>query len=182
MSSPPAAGLVLAAADRIDRVVALVCRFVILATMIILLAVLGANVVARYALATGAFSWSLEIPELLFPWMIAAGVALATQQGAHIAVDILPAALGRGGKLVLLVAINLLVAATYIVLAVVMTQLAGVAAIEQTPIFGLSRRYGFDALTFGAVLTSLSCLIIAARVLLVGPEAAPQPNPEESVT
>jgi TRAP-type C4-dicarboxylate transport system permease small subunit len=169
-------------ADGIDRVVGTVCRAVVLVTVIVLLAVLGANVAVRYALGHGGLTWISEIPEQLFPWMIAAGIVLGVQHGAHIAVDLLPEALGRTGRRLLIIAINLLVAVAYLILLKVLLQVADIAAAEHSPILNLPRSLGYYALSFGALLVAVSSLTIVLRVAVFGPEAAPQPNPEESVT
>jgi TRAP-type C4-dicarboxylate transport system permease small subunit len=173
---------VLRVADGTDRVVGLVCRAIVLVTTVVLIAVLGANVVVRYALGHGGLTWISEVPEQLFPWLIAAGIVLAVQHGGHIAVDLVLGALGRNGRRLLVVAINLLVAAAYLVLVNVLLDVAAIAAAERSPILGLPRSLGYYALTFGALLTAVSSLTIAVRVALLGPEAAPEPNPEESVT
>lgn len=170
------------AADGIDRMVGTVCRAVVLVTVIVLLAVLGANVVVRYALGHGGITWISEVPEQLFPWMIAAGIVLGVQHGAHIAVDLLPESLGPAGRRVLIIIINLLVAAAYLILLRVLLQVADIAAAEQSPILHLPRSLGYYALSFGALLVSVSSLTIVLRVALLGPDAAPRPNPEESVT
>jgi TRAP-type transport system small permease protein len=173
---------VVAVADGVDRVIGVVCRAIILVTVIVLLAVLGANVVARYLLAQGGLFWVSEVPEQLFPWMIAAGIVLAVQHGAHIAVDIIMGFFGHPGRRLLIVGINLLVAAAYVVLLVVNLQTAEIAAAERSAILGLPRSLGYYALSFGALLTAVCSLTIALRVAVIGPEAAPEPNPEESVT
>lgn len=173
---------VIAAANGIDRVVAMLCRAVVIVTVIVLLAVLGGNVVARYVFAHGGLAWVSEIPEQLFPWLIAAGIVLAVQHGAHIAVDLLLHALGRGGRRFLIVAIAVIVAATYIVLLRVSLEVAEIAAFERSAILQLPRSLGYYAMASAAALTALCSLTIALRVALLGPEAAPQPNPEESVT
>jgi TRAP-type C4-dicarboxylate transport system permease small subunit len=177
----PSASRLVAVADGIDRVVGVVCRAVVLVTVIVLLAVLGANVVVRYVLGHGGITWISEVPEQLFPWMIAAGIVLAVQHGAHIAVDLILGSLGRNGRRLLIVAINLLVAAAYLVLLRTNLQVAAIAAMEQSPILHLPRSLGYYALSFGALLTAVCSLTVALRVAVLGPEAAPQPNPEESV-
>lgn len=184
-SPPPAprgGGPLVAAADWIDRVIGLVCRVVILVTVVILLAVLGANVIARYIFAHGGVEWVSEVPEQLFPWLIAAGIVLAVQHGAHIAVDILLQSLGRGGRRFLIVAIGVIVAAAYLVLLQVSLQVAEIAAMERSAILQLPRSLGYYAMAAASVLVALCSLTIALRVALLGPEAAPEPNPEESVT
>jgi TRAP-type C4-dicarboxylate transport system permease small subunit len=139
-------------------------------------------VVVRYVLAHGGVAWVSEIPEQLFPWLIAAGIVLAVQHGAHIAVDLLLQALGRNGRRFLIVAISLLLAAVYLVLLWVSLQVAEIAAFERSAILQLPRNIGYYAIASAALLTALCSLTIAIRVALLGPEAAPQPNPEESVT
>mgnify|MGYP001496451051 CR=1 FL=1 len=178
----PPASRVVALADGIDRVVGFVCRAIVLVTVIVLLGVLGANVAVRYAAGHGGITWISEVPEQLFPWMIAAGIVLAVQHGAHIAVDILKESLRREGQRWLIVAINVLVALAYLLFLSVLLQVAEITAIEKSPILQLPRSLGYYALSFGALLTALCSLTIALRVWVGGPEAAPQPNPEESVT
>jgi TRAP-type transport system small permease protein len=178
----PAARRVVALADGVDRVIGVVCQAIILVTTIVLLLVLGANVVARYALGGGGLHWVSEVPEQLFPWLIAAGIVLAVQHGAHIAVDLILGALGRPGRRLLIVGVNLLVAAAYLVLLTVALQTAEIAAAERSAILGLPRSLGYYALSFAALLTAVCSLTVALRVAILGPEAAPQPNPEESVT
>jgi TRAP-type C4-dicarboxylate transport system permease small subunit len=180
--SHPSASRLVAVADGVDRVVGAICRAVVLVTVIVLLAVLGANVVVRYVVGHGGITWISEVPEQLFPWMIAAGIVLAVQHGAHVAVDILKDSLGRSGQRLLIVAVNVLVALAYLVMLVVLLQVAGIAAMERSAILGLPRSLGYYALSFGALLTAVCSLTVAIRVALLGPEAAPQPNPEESVT
>lgn len=181
MPADPASRVV-AVTNGIDRVVAMLCKAIVLVTVIILLAVLGINVVVRYLLAHGGVAWVIEIPEQLFPWLIAAGIVLAVQHGAHIAVDILLQSLGRNGRRFLIVAISLLITVAYLILLRVSLQVAEIAAFERSPILQLPRNIGYYAIALAALLTALCSLTIAIRVALLGPEAAPQPNPEESVT
>lgn len=181
MPADPASRVV-AVTNGIDRLVAMLCKAVVLVTVIILLAVLGTNVVVRYLLAHGGVAWVIEIPEQLFPWLIAAGIVLAVQHGAHIAVDILLQSLGRNGRRFLIVAISLLITVAYLILLRVSLQVAEIAAFERSPILQLPRNIGYYAIALAALLTALCSLTIAIRVALLGPEAAPQPNPEESVT
>lgn len=174
-------GVLVAAANGVDRVIGVVCRAVVLVTVIVLLGVLGANLVARYLLAQGGFIWISEIPEQLFPWLIGAGIVLAVQRGAHIAVDILLLMLGDQQKRLLIVFINVLVAAAYLVLAKVSLQVADIAAVEKSPILQLPRSLGYYAIMAASVLTAVTSLTIAIRVALLGADAAPRGSEEESV-
>jgi TRAP-type C4-dicarboxylate transport system permease small subunit len=172
----------LAAADAVDRAVALLCQGVLLLTGTALMVVLTANVVARYVLATGGFDWAEEVPQQLFPWFIMAGVVLAVQHGGHIAVEWLLGHLGRGGKRVVLLAGHALVVLAYVVLCRQALEVAGIVAIERSPALGLSGSYGYWAIAAGCGLLALGTVTVAIRIALLGPEAMPQPSPEEMPT
>ena len=70
---------------RVDAGIRAVCRWILYATMVFLFVVLTINVILRY-LAGTSMQWAGEIPELVFPWMVMAGVVLAAQHGAHISI------------------------------------------------------------------------------------------------
>jgi TRAP-type C4-dicarboxylate transport system permease small subunit len=175
-------GAPLAAADAIDRGVALLCQGVLLLTGITLMGVLTANVVARYVLATGGFDWAEEVPQQVFPWFIMAGVVVAVQHGGHVAVEWLLGKLGRGGKRIVLLAGHVLVAGAYVVLCWQALVVAGIVAIERSPALGLPGSYGYWAIAAGCALLALGTVTVAIRLALIGPEAMPQPKPEEFPT
>ncbi|MCQ4160986.1 TRAP transporter small permease [Roseomonas sp. GC11] len=172
----------LAISHGVERVIAHLCETVLLLTGSALMAVLAANVVARYLLESGGFDWAEEVPEQIFPWFIMAGVALAVQKGGHIAVEWLLGHLGRPGRRALLLAGHALVAAAYLALCWQSLVVAQIVAIETSPALGLPRSYGYWAVAAGCVLLSLGTLAIAARIALLGPEALPQPAPEDVPT
>jgi TRAP-type C4-dicarboxylate transport system permease small subunit len=177
----PSSPLLIAAA-KVDRGVELVCQAVLLVTGTVLLSVLTANVIARYVLATGGFDWAEEVPEQFFPWFIMAGVALAVQHGGHIAVEWLMGKLGRGGKRIVLLAGHALVVAAYLFLCWQSLVVADVVSIERSPALGLSKTYGYWAIAAGCALLALSTVTVAIRIAIIGPEAMPQPAPEEMPT
>jgi TRAP-type transport system small permease protein len=182
----PAAGqrpsVLLAAADMVDRAVALLCQGVLLLTGSVLMGVLTANVVARYVLAAGGFDWAEEVPQQVFPWFIMAGVALAVQHGGHVAVEWLLGHLGREGKRFVLLAGHVLVVLAYVVLCWQALVVADIVAIERSPALGLPGSYGYWAIAAGCVLLALGTVTAAIRLALIGPEAMPQPSPEEMPT
>ena len=172
----------LAVADASDRAVALVCRVALLVTGTALLVILFANVVARYALHSGGFSFAQELPERLFPWFIAAGVALAAQHGGHMSVEWLLERSGHHAQRLLILAGNLLVIVSYVVLCRQALLVAGIAAAERSPVLGLPGSHGYWAIAAACALLVLATAAISVRVALLGPEALPKPNPEEMPT
>ena len=176
------AGPALAAAAAVDRAAALLCQGVLLLTGTGLMGALTANVVARYVLATGGFDWAEEVPQQLFPWFIMAGVVLAVQRGGHIAVEWLMGKLGRGGKRSVLLAGHALVTLAYAWLCWQALVVAEIVAIERSPALGLPGSTGYWAIAAGCALIAVGTATIALRVALLGPEAMPQPSPEEMPT
>jgi TRAP-type C4-dicarboxylate transport system permease small subunit len=172
----------LRAAAVTDHAVALLCRAVLVLTGLALTGVLAANVVARYALASGGFDWAQEVPERLFPWFIMAGVALAVQSGGHIAVEWILGTLPRAGRRLLLLAGHLLVIAAYLTLAEQALEVAEIAKIERSPALGLPGSHGYWAVAAGCLLLALGTLTNGLRVALLGPEAMPQAAQTEAVT
>ncbi|WP_241671280.1 TRAP transporter small permease [Dankookia rubra] len=144
----------------------------------LLMAVMTANVIARCLLASGGLDWAEELPQQLFPWFIMAGVALAVQRGGHIAVEWLPGRLGRRSRQALLLG-GLLVVLADGVLAQQALAVAGIVAVELSPVMRLPTSYGYWAIAGGCVLLAASSVSVALRVALLGPEAMPQPMPEE---
>ncbi len=61
-----------------------ICSIVLWVTTVVIFVILTANTVLRYTGGTG-LQWANELPELLFPWLVIAGVVLAAEKGAHIA-------------------------------------------------------------------------------------------------
>ena len=175
-------GALITAVDAADRAVALLCQGVLLLTGTVLMGVLTANVVARYVLATGGFDWAEEVPQQLFPWFIMAGVGLAVQRGGHIAVEWLLGKLGREGKRVVLLAGHAVVALAYLALCWQALTVAEIVTIERSPALGLPGSYGYWAIAAGCLLLALGTVTVAIRVALLGPEAMPQPSPEEMPT
>ena len=58
----------LAAANGLDRLITMVCRFVVLVTGIALTVIMTSAVAARYVLASGGIDAAQELPERLFPF------------------------------------------------------------------------------------------------------------------
>ena len=173
-------GSALSVANIIDRSVGFMCQAMILLTGIALLAILTANVVARYVLESGGFRFAQELPERLFPWFIMAGIALAVQKGGHMAVESLLARLSRGGARVLLLVGFAIIIASYAILGWEALGVADIVSIETSPVLGLSSSYSYYALALGCLAVILTTFTLALRVWQLGPEAMPTPDPEET--
>jgi len=167
--------------DGVDRLIGLLCKSVVLSTGIVLLCAIIIGVIARYVIDVGGVDWAEELPKQLYSWFIMAGVVLALQCGNHIAVDLIYNFLPRTARQVLIVLTNLLLCGAYIYLFLIALDVADIAAAERNPMLGTPNSLPFYALAGGALLTAVGALSISLRVFLLGPEARPQGNAEESV-
>lgn len=157
----------------IDRCIGAACRGVLYVTLTVVFVVLSANVGLRYIAGTSLASAS-ELPELMFPWMIMAGVVLAAQHGSHIAVVLLTQKLGAARRWVLAGA-SLTVAVLYASLAALAWPLMEIAADERSPMLQVPGSVGVWALMLGFALLSLVTL---CKLPEVWADAIPQEGPE----
>jgi TRAP-type C4-dicarboxylate transport system permease small subunit len=140
----------------IDRAIGAACRAVLYVTLAVVFVILSANVALRYVAGTSLASAS-ELPELLFPWMIMAGVVLAAQQGSHIAIVIVTQKLKASRRWVL-AAGSLVVAGLYAALAVTAWPLMEIAADEHSPILQVPGSVSVGCLVLGFAVLSLVTL------------------------
>lgn len=153
----------------VNQVTGFLCRWTLYFTLAVTFVILSINVALRYAAGT-SLAWASELPELLFPWMIMAGVVLAAQHGSHIAVVILTQRL-RASRRWVLSGGSLLVAGLYIGLAWTAWPLLEVAADERSPILGVPGSVSVGCLMLGFVLLGLTTLA-QLPVIWAGEEAA----------
>lgn len=140
----------------VDRCIGAACRWVLYITLGVVFVILSANVALRYAAGT-SLAWASELPELMFPWLIMAGVVLAAQHGSHIAIVILTQKLGAARRWVLAGG-SLVVAGLYAALAVVAWPLMEIAADERTPILQVPGSVSVGCLMLGFTLLSVVTL------------------------
>ena len=167
----PAARAALAAANRLDRLITAICRFVVLVTGIVLTAILTGGVAARYVFASGGIDAAQELPERLFPWFIVAGAVLAAQAGGHMSVEWLYDKLDKAGRRWLLLFGNALVVVSYLILCEQALVVADIAKLERSPVLDLPGSHGYWAVALGCVLLALATLCSSVRIALTGPES-----------
>src|SRR3982751_2000554 len=76
----------------IQRIIITAGRAGALISTAVIFVILCVNTLLRY-ISGASWQWANEVPELLFPWLVMAGVVLAAAQGAHIATTFLVAKL-----------------------------------------------------------------------------------------
>ena len=139
-----------------DRAIAGLCRVVLWVSTGVIFVILSANTVMRYA-GGGSVQWANEVPELLFPWLVMAGVVLAAQQGAHIATTFLMEVLPAPARRIVATGSWALVAGLYITLSVATWRMLEIVHDEKSPILGLP-----GSITYACVMVGMLLLAVLA--------------------
>ena len=164
----------------IDRTVGGLCRGVLWLSTVIIFVILVANTVLRYARGS-SLQWANEVPELLFPWLVMAGVVLAALQGAHIAttflMDAVPARVGR----IVATGSWLVVAALYGTLSVATLRMLELVHDEKSPILGVPGSITYACVMVGMTLLAVLAVQSAWRAWHAKPAAAASADAEPRV-
>jgi TRAP-type transport system small permease protein len=164
----------------IERAVLGLCRAVLWLSTAVIFLILCANTVLRYATGSSV-QWANEVPELLFPWMVMAGVVLAAVHGAHITttfmMDVLPAKARR----VIASASWLVVAGLYGTLAVATFRMLDIVHDEKSPILQLPGSITYACVMGGMALLAVLAVQSAWQAWTAQPEPASDAEPHVPV-
>ena len=139
-----------------ERAVAGFCHAVLWISTAAIFVILVANTVLRYS--TGAsLQWANEVPELLFPWLVTAGVVLGPHHGSHITTSFLVDKLPLAWRRIVGVAGWLVVCGLYATLTVATWRMLGIAHDEKSPILQVP-----GSLTYGWVMVGMALLALLA--------------------
>lgn len=151
-----------AEAGLMDRAVQAVCSCVLWLSTSAIFVILVANTVLRY-ITGSSLQWANEVPELLFPWLVMAGVVIAAQHGAHIATTFLMEALPAAGRRIVACLAWLVVAALYATLAIATWRMLEIVHDEKSPILQIPGSVTYGCVMGGMVLLGVLALQSAMR-------------------
>jgi TRAP-type C4-dicarboxylate transport system permease small subunit len=160
------AGLPASIIQGVDTVIAVAATVIAIGALVSLFLSLMAEVVVRY-LTTQGLGWPSEMPNLLFPWLVMAGIVLAAQRGAHISVTLVLGMLGRNAARLLLLGMQVVVAATFFYLAYIGLAVIEITGSEVYPVTGVSARWAYLSLIVGFIGVGLTAVTTFGRLLLV---------------
>jgi TRAP-type transport system small permease protein len=142
--------------DRLDAVISAACRYVLYLTTVALFVVLTVNVFLRYLAGSSLQSFG-EAPELLFPWLVTAGIVLAAQHGAHISIAWFVERLPVGARRPVAIANCVILVVAYGILAHATVKLLPIVADERSHVLGVP-----TSVTYGCLLLGFLGLILTA--------------------
>lgn len=140
----------------LETTIVAVCSAVMWVTTVVIFVILTANTVLRYVGGTG-LQWANELPELLFPWLVMAGVVLAAEKGGHIATVFLMEALPRPVQRIVGAIGWLTVAALYGILSKSTYNMLEIVHDEKSPILQVP-----GSVTYACVLGGMAMLAVLA--------------------
>jgi TRAP-type C4-dicarboxylate transport system permease small subunit len=156
----------------VERGVVALCRVALWVSTVAIFAILVANTVLRYARGS-SLQWANEVPELLFPWMVTAGVVLAAVHSAHISTTFLMEAVPAAVRRVVGMLSWLVVAALYGTLTGATFRMLDIVHDEKSPILQLP-----GSLTYGCVMVGMAMLaLLALQSAWQAWHAGPEPEP-----
>lgn len=146
----------------VDRAITSICRAVLWLSTSVIFAILVANTVLRYATGT-SLQWANEVPELLFPWLVMAGVVLAAQHGAHIATTFLKETLPVAARRIVATLAWTVVGGLYATLALATFRMLEIVHDEKSPILQMPGSITYACVMGGMVLLAILALQSAWR-------------------
>jgi TRAP-type transport system small permease protein len=160
----------------VERGVVSLCRGVLWLSTFVIFAILAANTVLRYATGS-SMQWANEVPELLFPWLVMAGVVLAAVHGAHITTTFLMEVLPGKARRAVAVVGWLVVAALYGTLAVATFRMLEIVHDEKSPILQLPGSITYACVMCGMVLLAVLALQSAWQAWFAQPQPVHDGDP-----
>ncbi len=146
----------------LERAIVVVCSVVLWVTTVVIFVILSANTALRYV-SGSSLQWANEVPELLFPWLVMAGVVLAAEKGAHICTVFLVDSVGAGARRIIAVIAWISVALLYAVLVHATWGLLAIVHDERSPILQVPGSVTYSCVMIGMVLIAALALLAAWR-------------------
>lgn len=171
------AALLLSHIDRVDGVIRRFCVVIMVLAVAGMFFVLLASVFARYLGVGNMLTPLSELPELLFPWFVMAGVVLAASRGTHLSIMFITQRL-HGRLLTAAVTLRAVVVIyVYSRLTAAGIEILPIVADEHTAILGASSAWTYGCVVGGVVLLVVEEVFGWLRHVL-GLRSAAEPAPQ----
>lgn len=174
LQSPNATGPLGPVVTHLDGAIRWVCGIILWVTFLAMLLPTFANAVMRYT-TDASLNWSVEVVQLVFPWFIMAGAAMAAQHGRHIGVELFVALLPVKIARWIAIPVQLIIFAACLTVIYVylgfgmfeggMEYAAGDVSFTS---LGVPQSWSYAALLFGYVLLGLTALSTTYRLISGG--------------
>jgi TRAP-type C4-dicarboxylate transport system permease small subunit len=161
-----------------ERMIIMICQALLWISTTAIFVILTVNTILRYATGS-SLQWANEVPELLFPWLVMAGVVMAAQRGAHITTTFLIDKLSPSVRRGLSIVVSLIVCGLYGTLALATWRMLEIVHDEKSPILQVPGSVTYAAVMVAMAMLAVLALIAACRAFgPVAPVSEGQPVPE----
>jgi TRAP-type transport system small permease protein len=148
--------------NALERAIVAICSLVLWVTTVVIFLILTANTMLRYVSGM-SLQWANEVPELMFPWLVVAGVVLAAEKGAHIATVFLVDSVGPGARRIIAIIAWITVALLYAVLVRATWGMLEIVHDERSPILQVPGSVTYGCVLVGMLMLALLALLSAWR-------------------
>lgn len=149
---------VLRCTDRLRRGLYAGAAVVVVATTAVIGATLLLGVIVRYVLS-GSLPWASELPVLLFPWLIMAGIVLAAARDEHLGVDFFARRLPAAGQVALQLLVLAGIAGLMLAMAAQAPSLLEFMQYRLTPVLRWPSSWAFYSVPLGTVAVAVLALL-----------------------
>jgi len=151
-----------------ERLISVICQALLWVSTVTIFVILAVNTILRYATGS-SLQWANEVPELLFPWLVMAGVVMAAQRGAHITTTFLVDKLAPSIRRLIGAVVSLIVCGLYGTLAWATWRMLEIVHDEKSPILQVPGSVTYAAVMAAMVMLAVLALTAACRAF--GPVA-----------
>lgn len=122
------------------------------------------NVVLRYAFGSG-IAWAYEIHALLLPWLVGAGIVIASARHRHIAITLLPDSLGPEGQRYLLLFIQGVIVLIAVTVLWSSQPILAASRFQNLSTLGIKQIWGYASLVYAFASMAIIAAVDILRVL-----------------
>lgn len=145
----------------VERVIDTISAVIMCTTLVSMFAALLVNVILRYVFGAGLV-WAYEIHAILFPWLIAGGVVMATARGSNIAVTLISDVLSGLAKRIVVILVDIAVLVVAVQVVWTARPIIRAAGFQRLAELGVSQWWGYQSLNYafgGIAILSVLALV-----------------------
>lgn len=124
-----------------------------------------ANVILRYAFASG-IPWAYEIHAVLLPWLVAGGVVIASARSANIAITLLPGLLNPRAAQALMLVVQALILIISLAVLLSSQPILKASQFQTLSTLGIKQVWGYSSLVYAFAGMAIIAAIDFLRTLM----------------
>ncbi|MDV4169353.1 TRAP transporter small permease [Rhodovulum sp. FJ3] len=155
----------------VDRVIEVSGQAIIVGTLAATFFALLVNVFLRYIMGDG-LAWAYEIHSILFPWLVAGGIAVASVRAHHISVDVLVSVLPAPVRAAVAILVNALICAIAVTVVYTSQPIVNASKFQRLSEIPVSQYWGYISLYYAFTCMALNAAMNVVRLILSGQDAA----------